>query len=460
MSESLRTPSVDVAFLANWSPARFAALGLALYATLLVVSPLQYDYSVITVEGSLYAAVVLLAFFAGCYIGRAVNAAAAPATPQPVGLSVDRLINLTIAIGAVGVTARLYDRVILRGLTISETYEETRESLAEGVSAFGYIGGLCFSFGIIALALMWLSSSQRRRPATLVLAGFLALYPMLESLLVGSRSTMLHTAFLLFFFARATNALRWVVRSRLALMAGGIALIVFAQLIYEIRSLQGTDEIVDISDVFRLTAIGQYARPPEWITEAILATNGQGLVAAILKNWTHFTQYLTHSWLAYFVNYSQFDGTAGWGRYHLNMPLRALSAILGEDLTYDPSLYGIQLGMSGTAFTAVLCDFGAAGPFFAGLFGFAATAVHRRAIRFPERWLPLHAYLCFGCLTMLIDNQLVGGLGAFATCSFIAYVPLNYFMTVLSREAEGLALGTAAPNVPTSSSEQSSQRTT
>lgn len=433
MSVPYRTPSVDLAFLTYWSPARFAVTGMLAYAALFVVSPLEYDYSVISLGGCLYAAAVLLAFFGGCHMTTLFNMAAGPAAPRPIALLPDRLVNITALIGTVGVLARIYDRFILRGFAVSSTYMETRESITETVSVFGYIGGLAFSFGMIALVLMWLSSSQHRRPLMFAFVGVLALYPMVELLLQGSRSVILHTAFLIFMFARSTNSLRWLVRSRFLIVLACVAIVILAQLIYEVRSLQGDDEL-DIAEVFRLTAIGRFARPPDWIIDAIIATNGQGVIAIVLKNWTHLTQYLTHSWVAYFVSFDQFEDVIGWGRIHFIMPVRAFSALLGEDFGFDPGLFGMEVGVSSTAITLVYYDFGPAGPLFAALFGLLVTVIYRKTIWFPERWLPLHAYLCFACLMMMIDNILVGGLGMFAVASFAAYVPFHYLLSILAQE--------------------------
>jgi hypothetical protein len=434
-----RLPTIDATFLRVWSPARFAVLGLALYAFLVMASPLQYDYSNVTFDAALYALAVLGAFFAGCAIAKMVGDRHSPGAALPVSLPPDRMINLTLAIGFIGVTARLYDRVVLRGFTIAETYEQTRETVAESLSAFSYIGGIGFSFGIVSLTLIWLSSSQRRRPFTLVLALMLALYPMFEGLVQGSRSTMIHTAFLFYLLARSSNAVSWIVRSRIALVAAGFAIVLLSTIIYEVRSLQGAADEVDISDVFRLTAAGQYAKPYDWVIEMLIETNAQGVLGSILKTWTHFTQYLTHSWLVYFDNYEQFTGVHGWGRIHLQMVFRLLSTLVGEDLTFDPGEVGMQVGLSTTAFSSIHYDFGGLGPLFAGMFGYLATVLQRKSIELPERWLPLYAYICFSCLMMMLDNQLLGSLGSFAVWSFGFYAVLHYLMTMLAADA-----GTAA----------------
>jgi hypothetical protein len=140
--------------------------------------------------------------------------------------------------------------------------------------------------------------------------------------------------------------------------------------------------------------------------------------------------------LAYFGNYEQFEGTIGWGRIHFNVPLRVLQAISGADFSYDASFYGMESGISGTAITQAAYDFGAAGPLLAGLFGILVTVLHRKAIVLPERWLPLHGYVCFSCLTLLVDNMLIGGLGSFATWSFLGYALLHYLLTLVAREQE------------------------
>jgi hypothetical protein len=446
MNDRYRLPNLDLRFATNWSPARMAFIGVLIYALLIIISPLEYDYSVITLDAAAYALLCFLSFFGGCHVVEVLARSKGPVTPAQVAVEPDRFINVTLALGAIGIVARVYDRFVLRNFAVGDSFMATRESLVETVSVFGYIGAVFFSFGMIALMLIWLSDSQRRRPIVFVCAVAMTLYPALESLLQGSRSTLLHVAFLTFFLARSTNSLRWLVRSPWALLATGIALATFSELVYELRSLQGDDE-QEIADIFKLTAIGQFARPPQWITEAIIANNGSGLVGGTLKVLTHSLQYLTHSWVVYFVNFEGFDGVLGYGRFHLYLPTRLLSVALGEDFNYDPTLYGMVPGVSATAFSLVYYDFGALGPLLAGAFGAVATLVHKRALRYPERWLPLNAYLVFASLAMTVDNQLVGSLGAYAIWTFIAYVPLHALMTGLSQRASQAVASGERPQI-------------
>lgn len=434
--EGYRTPELDVTWVSRWTPARFAAAGIIFYVLVFLFSPLEYTYSLISVGGVLYAVSAIFCFFVGCAICRWMGNSGDAPRPQPIYVSLDRFVNVATFIGTIGVLARIYDRFIVRGFTVEQTYFETRESVERSVSAFGYVGGMFFTFGMVALALMWLSSSQSRRPVMFVYVGLLALFPTFESLLQGSRSTMIYTVFLFFFFARATNAMSWLTKSPVALTIGSGVLIVFAQMIFELRSLQDVVTAVDISDIYKSQGIAIYASPPNWITQALVATEAQGLVAALLKIWTHFSQYVTHSWLVYCFNFDGFLGEHGWGRAHLNVFTRVLTTVTGENYNYDAAFQGLQEGLFGTAFSAIYYDFGPAGPLASGAFGFAATWVHRETIRHPDRWLPLHALLCFACCTMLIESALLGGVGAFAIWSFLAYALVHFFVSVLSRKAD------------------------
>lgn len=438
MTGTYRLPVLDTQFIRTWSPARFAALGLVAYAVLLFVSPLNYNYANISLEPTIYAAAVLLGFFGGCQSGKVANDLGPPVAVQPLSMSPDLMINTTLALGSVGVAARAYDRVVMRGFIVAETLIESRETIAESLSLFSYLGGVFFSFGIVAVMQIWLSSSHRRRPVAFAFALFLAAYPMLEALLGGGRSVTIHTLFLLFMFARTSNFMPWLVRSPVKLLVAGIAVVAAAQLFYELRTLQGASDEIDIADVFRSTAISRYAQPWDLVVEHLFATNGQGLISLVLKTWTHLTQYLTHSWLVYYENYVHSEGVYGWGRIHFFMVFRFLSGLVGEDLNYDPSLYGAQSGVSSTAFSTIYYDFGAFGPLAAVAFGYVATIIQRKTIMFPERWLPLYAYLCFSCLMMMLDNQLIGSLGAFAIWSFSLYIPLHYLITLLLEHRENV----------------------
>jgi hypothetical protein len=436
-----KRPNLNVAFISRWSPARATVFGMAVYAVLILIAPLEYNTSVITADGLFYALAALTAFFVGCLVGRTYNSLSIPAEPEPLTPGYDRMIDVTAMLGAIGVMARIYDRFILRGFTVAQTYAESRESLAAGVSVFGYVGGLLFTFGFVALALIWLSGSQRRRPLMYALVVVLSAYPVAESLAQGSRLTLLNTSAFVFLLASSTDSLRWLLRSRIALLMTGVALIVLAQVIYEIRQLEGAAQS-DLSDVFVTTAISVYARPKDWIIEFLISTNGEGVLGVAAKVAVHITQYLTHSWLVYFVNYEQFDGVAGWGNIHLNLPLRGVGALVGYEL-YDGSLHGAEEGIFATALSTLCYEFAGFGPLAAGVFGFAVTWVQGKAIHRPERWLPLHCYLIYTCASMLLSDELVGGIGQFVIWTFIAYIPLHYGLSLLQardvRKEEGQA---------------------
>lgn len=430
-----RLPHLDVDFVTRWSPIRFTLVGIAGYIALYLLSPLDYSYEYLSLEAFGYFVLVVGLFLAGAFIGQVMNRRAGPLVPRPIFTSADAMINLTALLGVVGVLARVYDRFVLRGFQISSNILDARESIAEGVTVFAYVGGLFFCFGMVSLVLMWLSDSQRRRPGMFAFVVMLALYPTVEALLQGGRSTLLHTVFLIFIFGRSTDSMRWLFRSPLAMALGGIAVLASIVLIYEIRSLQGVDDL-DLADVFRQTKIGRFARPPGWITDILIESGGEGPIAELLKAWTHLSQYFTHSWLAYSAGFDNAQGVFGWGRIHFIIPTRLLSGLLGEDWGYDPGLYGMETGLASTTVALIYYDFGMAGPAMAVLFGYLVSWVHRKAILHPERWLPIHAYLCLNCLTVMIDNQLVGGLGTFAVWTFIAYVPMHWIVTSLMRSSD------------------------
>lgn len=413
-------------------------VGLIGYAIAVIISPLEYELSVITWDAGLYALFVLLGFFGGCYAVAGFDTKPAHEGPRPVTIPVDTPINVVAMIAALCIGARIVDRFILRNFVLGQTFMESRESLNENVSVFGYIGASGFCLGVVALLLLWLSSSTKRRPGMTLFVCLLTAYPPVEALLQGSRSTVLHIAFLVFFFARSSNAIPWLVRSRWALAGLGIGMVALFEVVFELRTLQGQDEL-DMADIFTVATIGQFARPPQWLLEGIISTGGQGVVGSLLKVWTHSFQYLTHSWIVYFVNFESFDGVLGWGRVHLYLPTRVFSSLIQEDLNYDPTLYGMQQGISGTAISLIYYDFGALGPILAAVFGALATMVHQKALSYPERWLPLHTYLGFACLLMPVDNQLVGALGYFATWAFILYIPFHYILGVLLGGGESKA---------------------
>jgi len=420
--------------------------GMIFYALIVVTSPLEFNYSYITWPAALYALAIMGAFFGGCYVSTNTSPPISTLHPLPFQGSTGRYIYLSIGIALLGITARVYDRFILRGFSVQETFAETRESLEGQVSVFGYIGGLAFSFGLIALALVWLTKTERRRPVAMVIAALLAAYPMAEGLLGASRSPMLHTAILVFILARSTKSLTWLVHSKVALLIVGLAMLAFFQLLFEVRTLEGGAYEESIAEVFRLTGMAEFAQAPIWITSAITATDGRGIYASILKNWVHIEQHITHSWVVYFANFQHFDELEyGDGYIHFSLPLRVVAYITGQQIFYSPFLHGMEEGMYSTALSNIYYDFGGLGIPLAFVFGYCQTALHRQAIRLPERWLPLHILMCLANFMTFMDNPLTGGLGAFAVWGTLLYVALHFVVSLLSRES---AVEEPIPDLP------------
>ncbi|MBN9088890.1 MAG: hypothetical protein J0J01_18445 [Reyranella sp.] len=452
MASSPTYPSLDLSFVRHWSPARCMAVGMVVYAVVAVTSPLEFNYSYVTWTAAVYALAIMSAFFGGCYVSTNTGPPIDTVKPLPFQASTGRYIYLTIIIAFLGILARVYDRFILRSFSVQETFAETRESLEGQVSVFGYIGGLAFSFGLIALTLVWLTKTDRRRPVATAIAMLLAAYPMTEGLLGASRSPMLHTAILVFVLARATRSLTWLVHSRVALLAVGLVLITFFQLLFEIRTLEGGGYEESIAEAFRFTGMAEFAAPPAWITNAIIATDGQGFYVAILKNLVHIEQHITHSWVVYFANFAHFDELEfGDGYIHFSLPLRVIAYITGQQIFYSPFVHGMEEGMYSASLSNIYYDFGLLGVPLAFAFGYAQTVLHRKAVHLPERWLPLHILMCFANFMTFIDNPLTGGLGAFAVWGTLLYVIIHFIVATLSRESEiselpSLPARSGAPN--------------
>jgi hypothetical protein len=431
-----RVPVLDVDFLRRWTPVRVMLAGLIFYVAATISSPLIYDLNVVTWRAAIYLAASILAFFAGCYVATFIVAGSGqPMEPQPFTVPLDRYINATIVIGAISILMRVYDRFVLRGFTVEETFFETRETLSVNVSVFGYLGGPGFCFGLIALTLIWLSAGQKRRPATFVVACAMSSYPVVEGLLQGSRSSMLHAGFMVFFFARSTRAMRWLFGSKLAMAGAVLAFLAIFRILYEMRTLEANNYNETIFEVYHLSSMSRFADVPSWITNIVLQNDTRDVLSNLLMTWVHFEQHLTHSWVVYFANFENMadDAGLGWGRMHFYVPTRILSLIAGADLSYNAGEAGLLEGLFGTSFSYLYYDFGALGPLASALFGMLTTFVHAWAIRLPERWLPLYAMFVIAIAMCMIDNQLVGGLGVFAFWGYLLYAGLHAIMSALSR---------------------------
>ena len=138
---------------------------------------------------------------------------------------------------------------------------------------------MLFSFGLVALMLMWLSGAYRRRHYTFMFAVLTGCLPDAGNHRSGQPIDdhshdipAVHVRPLGQYDAMA-GALAAAARS------GGILVIVGAQILYELRSLQGIDER-DIIDIFEFTGMSQYARPQQWMVRLLVKQTRRGCSAA------------------------------------------------------------------------------------------------------------------------------------------------------------------------------------
>ena len=101
-----------------------------------------------------------------------------------------RLFWSTASLGVIGVSLRVIDRLLLRGIDYGANALELREALSETSSSFaGILAAVLLPFCLVPLMLL-LASSERRNRLLLAVAAVVFILPTAESFFQLSRSYM------------------------------------------------------------------------------------------------------------------------------------------------------------------------------------------------------------------------------------------------------------------------------
>lgn len=394
-----------------FSPERVALAGLLTYVAVLFAAPVTVvhppPWGAIGFATSCY-----VAFFAGCLV---VPRRRGQPTPVTTWRFSGAAFWFFLCIGVLGVALRIYDKVVLRGVSLDESALEGRTLLAEaGAGPVAVVAGLLFPFCYVPLILWWARRTERTGWMSGALAVIVFFLPAADALLLLSRSPLLVTAALA--VAGASCVLyggRVLVRPLVRF--GAVALVLLAGVSIYVFEVRLGEMNLDVAASILASAYGDTLAPRQTIIDAMASQGSDGIIALM-----PILQYYLHGMFEFGLLWGRPEPqTFAMGFQHFAPYVKALS-ILGvlEYPDIGHNLY-FREGVFTSFFGPLWTDFGWFGIAFMFLFGVLCKLCARVARAGHIGVMPLHAYLSAVLFFMPVVNLWVSAQGSYLMNAFV-----------------------------------------
>ncbi|MFS2122308.1 hypothetical protein [Pseudomonas sp. Pseusp97] len=414
----MKTPHVDIIAI---NPIKPLLYGSAIFIILWTIAPINFIY-----KGGIKSITLLTLCFTFLFLGIALGARSFKSSKikfQANLSQLKKLIKHTFTLGIIGISLRIFERVVLRaGGNISSDFAENRELISSGGS-----GPLALISATLASMLMFLplflflsnKCGMHRRVHSIYFLASLT-YPLFDVLYQGSRSTLVMYLSVLLISAATTQSINLKkIKTMAALVTIAlptlISLFGLSTYIFIERATQfGVDPISSM----QISGYAKFA-PASDTTLALLRESGISGISAAIYSTVNFCQYFLHGLYEFFYLAESTNSATTYGMIDFYIPVKVVASLLGNINIEEVIASGIlRPGVYTTFFGPIIYDFGPAlsapACFFAGLvFGHA----NRRLKQGASKWLPflliVNSFISFA----LVVNLFTSGAGQYLTIS-------------------------------------------
>ncbi|MDD3352754.1 hypothetical protein [Zoogloea sp.] len=398
-------------------PERIALAGVLVYLVLFAVAPL--DVVFLPAWDSLaYIGLSYSAFLLGCAFWRRARIGGISRIAKEVKLSSGAFWTYS-ALGAIGISIRVYDRYINRGASAVESALEVREVLADASAGpLASLGAVLYPFCYIPLMLIWggfvyRSNSKFAKWVAVVLF----VLPALDSLLLLSRSQLIVACSMMYFAATCAlyEGRSFPRQMGLPVIAGVLGLVGVSVFAFLTRLDQMN---MDLAFSILNSVYGYTIKPNELALHLMSQGDTLGQVVASVMP---IFQYYLHGLFEFGLLWDRPDGQEfGYGVGHFAPYLKALSVFgLTESLSTESLYY--RSGIFTTFFGTLWMDFGWFGPLVMLFFGLICKYVAEKARGGYLQALPIYVYFCVVIFFMPVVSFLISAQGMYVVNTFVLF---------------------------------------
>lgn len=337
-------------------------------------------------------------------------------TPRQIEGTITILFWSFLLVGLFGNLLRLADRYILRGVGTASGLDARAILTETATSSWGLVGAALYPFGYLPLFIILGSRHLTHGPVRFILAIFVFFIPVMDSLVVLSRSflltniSMIYFAIcLLYFGGKATPR-----QIALPLLTVVLALIAASGLIFQHRlDLMGFDPTASIFiSAYAFTII-----PSDSGLEAIQSGGLRGQIVLLVMP---LVQYFLHSIFEFQLLWDNHQGLFSYGSLHF-APYVKLLEVFDLASGIDPELLFPRVGIFTSFFGPLWVDFGWFGPLVMAIFGFFARNLATMVRRGDMGALPLYSYLLVILFFAPVVNFAISAQGMYLINAFVLF---------------------------------------
>ena len=411
----MEVSSPNINFLKKINPVKVLLLSFVVWSVLFLLAPLEIQ---IDIDYAAYFLIVLsvFSFIIGYYFQQDKSKPKKRVVNEKQAWKMFKLILL---LALVGMLFKLFDRFIIRGVSVGSNYFENRESMeAGGGNFFGVISAFLVPFSYIPLFMYW-SFKFKVKKWMLVTIFSLFFFQVFDALLLGSRSVIFILAVMMLLYMFYFKKLKLTFRKTILLIAGviGFSLIMNYLFIERTKVFAGDKayEIALNSSNFNytLTSTDDFKRGFDEKSE---------LMKTLSFTFVSTSQYFTHGMFEYAYLFNNFDGDFALGSYDFIVYKRFLDKITGSktDIQMIQELAPRQ-GVYTTLYGPLYLDFGWFTLLFMFLFGKYTNSVYKKAKAGSEWAVLTYFYLFIVIMFSPVFNFIVGAGGIFIFTSFALF---------------------------------------
>lgn len=402
----------------RYGPRTVGAAGLVAFLAFLVLAPVNFVRGV-SATTLTFISLNVAAFLLGTFVVEWARLGHGKYSRRQIGPSFYKVV----VIAAVGILLRVYDRFIVRGVSIQLDALTNREMLeTAGVNIFALWGGLLYPFCFVPLFIVF--GKQERSPLKVAVAAVLFLYPVFDTFVIGGRSLILVTLSMLLLCLSYGGYTRRHRRLFVFALPSSLLVVIFffTSIFLDRLNLMGTD----IQTSIFYSAYAFTVEPKPWLLEYISELD---MLSTLLFGVLHVSQYVTHGLfeLDYLIANYSVDGIHAWGANQYVVFAKALSLMFAGG--FDP-LLAFRLQPRTGIFTTFLgpawVDFGWFAVLHSFAFGAAAHYVWRRsALAGGGAFVPLYAFLCVVIFFAPVVNFFAVAQGIYLLTALSLFVVLH-----------------------------------
>lgn len=409
----------NIDFINKINSTKILLLSFIIWAILYITAPL-----VIKIETNTDAFFFIIISVFSFVIGYKINQKTQPNIVVSITKeNLSKLFKIVVFIALIGFLLKIFDRFIIRGISLSNDFFTNRESMSESSgNIIGVISTFLAPFGIIPL-FFYYRYQMKLNSLMKFFVYFIFFSQFLDAIFLGSRSIIFIIAILFFLYLFYIKKMSLNIKKGIIILLTTVSLTLVMNYIFiERTKLFAGDNAYSMAlntSAYNFTSTSSNDFKQEF-------NNAGELKKTIYFSYINTIQYFTHGIFEFSYLYDKFNKEHALGGYTFNVYNRFFYKISGNEFNNDNLLkLTPRVGVYTSFFGPLFIDFGWFTPLIMLIFGFVLKNIYINAIVGYD-WAILMVFYFFIVLMFSpVFNFISGGGGIFILTSLIIF----YFLS-------------------------------